>query len=373
MSVTVSPAETAIPTATPVSHGTDLSRLIDNAFGIGQIPSEIITALIMFAIVAVIGWVAYFVFEHYFSAWAKKTETTLDDDILSNVKSLAVLLVVVLGAYNALMSMTFTAQYKILIFDVFTVVSILLVAFSGTRIVNVLTDWYTEKQIKKGRTSHHMMFILKKIMQLLILVGALMIILAALGIDLTGAVVGLGVGGIAVALAVQNTLSDVFSAFSIYFDKPFEIGDFVVIGDQAGTVTSIGIRSTRISLLQGEELVVSNQELTTAQIRNFKKLEKRRIVFSVGVVYSTPIEKLKKIPGLVKEVIDAQELASLDRVHFSEFGDFSLKFEIVYYVEVSDYTKYMDVQQAINFGIKGAFEKEGIEMAFPTQTIYVQK
>ncbi len=357
----------------PAQNGTDLSRFISNMFGLAQVPSEAIAALISFAIVVVIGWVAYFVFERYFSAWAKKTHTTVDDEILSSVKSIAVLLIIVIGTYNALMSLSFIEQYKLLIYDVFTIASILLIAFAATRIANVLTDWYTEKQVNAGRTSHHMMFILKKILQVVILVAALLVILNALGQDLSGIVVGLGVGGIAIALAVQNTLSDVFSAFSIYFDKPFEIGDFIIIGDQAGTVTNIGIRSTRINLLQGEELVVSNKELTATQVRNFKKLEKRRVVFGIGVVYSTPSAKLEKIPSIVKAVIDGQELAKFDRAHFSEFGDFSLKFEIVYYVQVSDYAKYMDTQQAINFGIKAAFEKEGIEMAFPTQTIFIQK
>jgi small-conductance mechanosensitive channel len=361
--------------ALPVStqNGTDLARFISNVFGLAQGHSEAIAALISFAIVVGIGWVAYFIFEHYFTAWAKKTQTTIDDEILRSVKTIAVLLIIVIGTYNAIMTLSALEDYRVLIYDVFTIISILLIAFAATRISNVITDWYAEKQTRAGRTNNHVMFILKKILQIVIICAAVLFILNALGQDLSSIVVGLGVGGIAIALAVQSTLSDVFSAFSIYFDKPFEIGDFVIIGDQAGTVTSIGIRSTRIKLLQGEELVVSNKELTSAQVRNFKKLEKRRVVFTLGVVYSTPLEKLKKIPDIVKTVVNAQELASLDRVHFSEFGDFSLKFEVVYYVEVSDYTKYMDVQQAIYFGIKEAFEKEEIEMAFPTQTIFINK
>jgi small-conductance mechanosensitive channel len=372
MSVNATTTPTATPTLSPIHSATGIPKLINDALGIGQIPSEIITAIIMFALVAVIGWVAYFIFEHYFSAWAKKTETKVDDDILANVKSVAVLLIILIGMYNALTSLTFTQQYKSTIYDIFTVAGILLIAFASTRVSNIVVDWYTERQTKKGRTNHHLMFILKKIMQFIILFAALLVILWALGIDLTGAVVGLGVGGIAIALAVQNTLSDVLSAFSIYFDKPFEIGDFIIIGSQAGTVTNIGMRSTRIKLLQGEELVISNKELTSTQVRNFKKLEKRRVVFTVGVEYNTPIEKLKKIPDMIKAVIDAQELAKVDRVHFAQFGDFSLKFEVVYYVQVSDYTKYMDVQQAINFGVKEAFEREGIKLALPTQILYIK-
>ncbi len=359
---------------TTIQNGTSVSRFIQDTFHFNMVTSDVIASVLMFSLVAIVGWVSYFIFEHYFSTWAKKTETTLDDDILRNVKSVAIMLILVIGSYNALMALTFTAAYTNVIYDVFTVISILLVAFAMTRVANVITDWYVKRQMKRRATaSHHMFFILKKVIQIVVLVGALLVILYALGVDLSGVVVGLGVGGIAIALAVQSTLSDVFSAFSIYFDRPFEIGDFVVVGDQAGTVTNIGMKSTRINLLQGEELIISNKELTSTSLRNFKKLQKRRISFTLGVVYNTPLEKLKKIPEIVGGIIKAQEFANLDRVHFTEFGDFSLKFEAVYYVLVADYTKYMDTQQAIYFAIKEEFEKEGIEMAFPTQTIYVNK
>jgi small-conductance mechanosensitive channel len=146
--------------------------------------------------------------------------------------------------------------------------------------------------------------------------------------------------------------------------------------DYAGTVTKIGMKSTRMQLLQGEELVISNKELTTASIRNFKKMNKRRIEFSFGVTYDTSLKKLKKIPDIIRKIIDPKELKyvhSLDRVHFTDFGDFSLVFNIIYYLNTKDYTKYRDTQQEINFQIKEAFEKEGIEMAFPTQTIFLNK
>ena len=188
-----------------------------------------------------------------------------------------------------------------------------------------------------------------------------------------GVAVGMGVAGIAIAFALQNVLSDVFSAFSIYFDRPFEIGDFIIVGEYAGIVTKIGMKSTRVKLLQGEELVLSNRELTSASVRNFKKMKKRRIMFHFGVTYDIPLKKLKKIPEMVKKIIDGVELADADRVHFREYGDFSLNFEVVYYMKIGDYVRYMDTQQEINFAIKEAFEKEGIEMAFPTQTIFLNK
>ncbi|GAH16691.1 unnamed protein product, partial [marine sediment metagenome] len=242
-----------------------------------------------------------------------------------------------------------------------------------TRVVNIVIAWYAEKGSKK-QMSEHILFVLKKIINGVIFLFAFLIILYVLKIDLSGVVIGLGVGGIAIAFALQNVLSDAFSAFSIYFDKPFEIGDYIVVGEYSGTVKKIGIKSTRVQLLQGEELVLANSMLTTTSVRNFKKMEKRRITFSFGVLYGTPTNKLKKIPGIIKDIVNSKKIQYidiLDRVHFTEFGDFSLNFQVVYYLKTKDYTKYMDTQQEINFAIKETFEKEGIEMAFPTQTIFI--
>jgi len=268
------------------------------------------------------------------------------------------------------------------LYFIFTIAEILLATFIITRVVNVVIAWYSEKRSKR-EMSEHILFILKKIINAIIFLFAFLIILYVLKIDLSGIVVGLGVGGIAIAFALQNVLGDIFSAFSIYFDKPFEIGDFIIVGEYSGNVKKIGMKSTRVQLLQGEELVLANSVLTTTNVRNFKKLKKRRASFSFGVTYDTPSKKLKKIPNIVKEIIEKNEILEVLRIHFKEFGDlrihfkefgdFSLNFEVVYYIRNKDYTVYMDVQQEINFAIKEAFEKEGIEMAFPTQTIFLNK
>ncbi len=273
--------------------------------------------------------------------------------------------------YYGLVGITSLQQYSHEFTLVFTVGQILVVTFIITRIINVLICWYAENSVKRGRqVSNHLLFVLKKVLQIVVYVFAFFIILVVFKIDLSGVVVGLGVGGIAVALAVQNILSDALTAFSIYFDHPFEIGDFIVVGDYAGTVTKIGMISTRIQLLQGEELVISNKNLIAASVRNFRKLKRRRIVFTVKVVYDTPIEKLKKIPEIITKIIKESELATLDRVHFKQFGDFSLDFEVVYYIKTGEYTKYMDTQQEINYRILEEFKKEGISMAYPTQKIF---
>lgn len=198
-------------------------------------------------------------------------------------------------------------------------------------------------------------------------------VLSNLGIEITSLVAGLGIGGIAVAFALQGILSDLFASFSIYFDKPFRVGDFVVIGSDSGNVEKIGIKTTRIRTLQGEELVVSNAELTTARVQNFKKLKRRRIVAQFGVTYETDRAQLKAIPEVVRSLFDAIEQATIDRVHFQSFGDSALMFEVVYYIESDDYTTYMDKQQQFNYALIDRFAEMGIEFAYPTQTLYVKQ
>lgn len=199
-----------------------------------------------------------------------------------------------------------------------------------------------------------------------------LLILENLGIDITALVAGLGVGGVAVALAVQNILGDVFGSLSIVLDKPFEVGDFVVVGDFLGTVERIGIKTTRIKSLSGEQIVFSNSDLLSSRIRNYKRMYERRVLFSLGVTYQTSYEKLKLIPTIIREIIESQSQTRFDRAHFARYAASSLDFEIVYYVISSDYTLYMNIQQAINLSIFERFEAEGIEFAYPTQTIFLQ-
>ena len=360
-----------------MNFGANVLEFIDNVFtllGIDVSPfiKQIIASLGIFLLFIVIGWIIYHIFERYFTRWAEKTKTNLDDEILKNIKKPIYFFVIVIGIYFSLELLTILENYSKTLIFIFTILEILLITFIITRVVNVVITWYAERRSER-KMSEHILFVLKRIINAIIFLFALLIILYVLKIDLSGIVVGLGVGGIAIAFALQNVLSDAFSAFSIYFDKPFEIGDFIVVGEYSGTVKKIGMKSTRVQLLQGEELVLANSVLTTTEVRNFKKLRKRRIKFNFGVTYDTPSKKLKKIPDMIRKIIEVNKLNKVDRIHFKEFGDFSLNFEVIYYIKSKDYAKYMDVQQEINFAIKEAFEKESIEMAFPTQTIFLTK
>lgn len=199
----------------------------------------------------------------------------------------------------------------------------------------------------------------------------LLVILDNFGFDVSALIAGLGVGGIAIALAVQNILGDLFASLSIILDRPFEVGDYVVVGELQGTVERIGIKSTRVRSLSGEQIIVANSDLLSSRIRNYKRLYERRIVFSVGVIYSTPLEKIRSIPTWIKAIVEVQQEARFDRAHFKEFGGSALSFEVVYYVLRSDYRSYMDVQQSINLALFEKFADEKIEFAFPSQTLYV--
>jgi small-conductance mechanosensitive channel len=204
-----------------------------------------------------------------------------------------------------------------------------------------------------------------------IVVGLL--ILDNFGIDITALVAGLGIGGIAVALAVQKVLEDLLSSVAIVLDKPFEIGDFIIVGELMGSVEKIGIKTTRVRSIGGEQLIFPNTDLLGSRIRNFKRMYERRVVFSLGVIYQTPLEKLKLIPTIIREAIQHHDSTRFDRAHFSKYGSSSLDFEIVFYILSSDYTMYMDVQQAINLEIFSRFTEEGIEFAYPTQTLFIEK
>jgi len=175
--------------------------------------------------------------------------------------------------------------------------------------------------------------------------------------------------GIAVALAVQNILGDLFASLTIVLDKPFIVGDFIIVGDSMGTVERVGLKTTRIRSLSGEQLIMPNSDLLQSRIRNYKRMQERRVPFSIRVVYETTGDKLKRIPGILKEVIESQEMTRFDRAHFKDYGNFSLNFEIVYWVLSPEKSRSMDIQQAINLSILERFQKEGIEFAYPTQTI----
>jgi len=310
---------------------------------------------------------------HKLKRLAKKTKTEFDDLLIKCVNDIRWPFYVIISLIISLKFVTLPDFIQ----KAFDFIAIIFVTYYAVKFIQSIIDFGANKIKQKGqgegKFDAHIIGMLNKILKGVLWAVAVIIILSNFGYNVSTLAAGLGIGGLAIAFAMQNILSDVFASFSIYFDKPFRIGDFIIVGDDLGTVKHIGIKTTRIQTLQGQELIISNKELTETRVNNYKKMERRRISFTFGVEYGTKLKQLKKILSIVKEVLDKIKIADLDRVHFKQFGDFSLNFEVVYYVNKPDYLTYMDTQQEINFALKERFEKEGIVFAFPTQTVYLNK
>lgn len=243
--------------------------------------------------------------------------------------------------------------------------------WARTLLTSILIDMVSRKSDDYS-TLANASALLRVFVNVLVWALAALFILDNLGVNITTLIAGLGVGGIAIGLAAQGIFADLFASLSIVLDKPFVRGDFITFGNYLGNVEKIGLKTTRIRALSGEQIIVSNTNLLNEKIQNFKRMIERRVVFQVGTTYSTPAEKLAEIPLWIKEAIEGVEGTRFDRSHFKGFGDSSLNFESVYYALTPDYAAYMDKQQAINIAIFKKFEEEGIEFAFPTRTLHIE-
>ncbi|MCW8902013.1 MAG: mechanosensitive ion channel family protein [Gammaproteobacteria bacterium] len=258
--------------------------------------------------------------------------------------------------------------------NVFMIVALLIQSALWAVIgLQVAIDEYRQQQLAKDPASVTTLNVLNFMGKILIWAIVLLLVLDNLGVNITALIAGLGVGGVAVALALQTVLGDLFASLSIVLDKPFVVGDFLIVDELLGSVEYVGLKTTRVRSLSGEQLVFSNSDLLKSRIRNYGRMFERRVEFKIGVTYQTPREKLIMIPVIIREAIEQQEKTRFDRSHFKSYGDFALTFESVYYVLGPDYNQYMDIQQAINLKIHECFEEEGIEFAYPTQTLFVKQ
>ncbi|MCD6323477.1 MAG: mechanosensitive ion channel family protein, partial [Clostridiales bacterium] len=295
---------------------------------------------------------------------AQRTETTLDDSLIKGIRKYLVPLLY-FGTFYLCTKVLYINPVLQKIINVITLAFIMI--FGAVFLTAVLVFLFNKYWQKKHKDDDKLAVKwISIVIKVLIWAVALLLFLDNIDVKITALIAGLGVGGIAVAFALQAILEDLFSFVTIFFDRPFELDDFIIVGDLMGNVEHIGIKTTRVRSLSGEQLIFSNKDLTNSRLRNYKRMEKRRVNFRLGVTYDTPLEKLKEIPILIKEIIDDTGDCDFDRAHFFEFADFSLNFEIVYYILSQDYNIYMDVQQKINFRIKEEFEKRSIEFAFPT-------
>jgi small-conductance mechanosensitive channel len=324
---------------------------------------------------AVVSLACFYLFKAYvisrIVALAKQTKGEWDDalaDLLARTSGLFLFLVA-LFVGSLFLSLPGTAHQGI-----FRAAMIALLIQGGLWLNGLIIFWLSrdiQRRREQDPASVTTINAMGFIGRLALWVVVLLLVLDNLGIDVTALIAGLGIGGIAVALAVQNIFGDLFASLSIVLDKPFTVGDFLIIGDFMGSVEYVGLKTTRLRSLSGEQLIFSNADLLGSRIRNYGRMFERRVVFALGVTYQTPRDKLVRIPTIIRETVEEQDKVRFDRAHFKGYGNFSLDFETVYYVQAPDYNLYMDIQQAINLRIHEHFEREGIEFAYPTQTLFV--
>ncbi len=327
----------------------------------------------------VLSTLAFWLFRNIVLVWlralAAKTSNIFDDLVVDFVRSVKAPLYYVLSLYVSVQFLTLP-PFLVKGVEYAVAIGLLYYAVKGLQaVVSHLKEHYVKKrQAAEGPdVDTSMVDTLESVARVVLWIVGILVILDNLGLDITALIAGLGIGGLAVAIAAQAVLADVLAAFSIYFDKPFKVGDFIIVGNDMGTVKHIGIKTTRLATLQGQELVISNKELTESRVNNYKRMQKRRIVFSFGVEYGTKAAQLRRIPDVVRGIIDGVDACKTDRVHFKQFGPSSLDFECVYFIDSPDYNAYMDAQQEMNLKIAEAFAKDGVQFAFPTQTIHMAK
>jgi small-conductance mechanosensitive channel len=291
---------------------------------------------------------------------------------LRTVDSFLFPIIIIAALYAATQTLVISGAAWVWVNRVFVILLGLFIIRYVVVVINELFRRAARRQetgVANGRASVVRFRPLRSVAVLFVWLAGVLFVLDNLGFDITAAIAGLGIGGIAMALAAQALLGDLFAYFVILLDRPFEIGDFLIFGDILGSVEKIGVKTTRLRALTGEQISVPNSDLTNSRVHNYKRMERRRIVFQIGVVYGTPAEKLAAIPDMLREIIESKEFVQFDRAHFSAYGEWSLKFEVVYYVLSPDYTVYMDVQQGIYMSIYQRFEEEGVRFAYPTQVV----
>ena len=304
---------------------------------------------------------------------AARTSTRWDDYVVEMISRTRLLFWIVAGALIGAQWLELSPRVQGGVSAAF-VIALLIQGgiWGGVLIKSALAD-YRQKAHKEDPADLTTLSLVGLVGQTVVWSLVVLLILDNLGVDITALVAGLGIGGVAVALALQNILGDLFASLSIVLDKPFVVGDFLMVGDFLGSVEKVGLKTTRLRSLSGEQLVFSNTDLLGSRIRNFGRMFERRVVFNLGVTYDTPRDKLELIPAIVREAVEDQEGTRFDRSHFSKYADYSLNFESVYYVLTADFNQYMDIQQAIYFTIHRRFEEEGIDFAYPTQTLFLAR
>lgn len=346
------------------------SELMKKTFWNNTLAAYVTFLIVFVSVTAVLLLVQFIVLKRLRKQTEAKHKKT-PDFILQTIRQNVMPVMFFAAAYFSLKLLNVTEAF----YKVANAVMTAVVFFFAIRMVARVVNYGMRNKIGATKTAKtnatHLNGLIPAVNVLIWFIGALFL-LESLGLDVKAIVAGLGIGGVAVALAAQAVLGDLFSYFSILLDKPFEIGDFIVAGSLMGTIEKIGLKTTRIRSLSGELLVFANSDLTSSRIQNFRHMKERRVVFHFGVEYSTPPAKLKQIPELVRHIIEETPETRFDRAHFHNFGDSSLDFEVVYYILSPDYNLHMDTLQEIHLKLFETLNKKGVAFAFPTRKVVVE-
>jgi small-conductance mechanosensitive channel len=305
-----------------------------------------------------------------FVAWSQKTQGTVDDVIVHSFDRFGVAALQFAIIYWGIRSLNLSQKIE----DVVHVATSVIVTYFILRMISTVILLLLQTRIRKqegGENKIKQLGGLMLLINIVIWMIGIVFLLDNLNQKVTTIITGLGIGGIAIALAAQNILGDLFNYFVIFFDRPFEAGDFITVDDKSGTVEYVGIKTTRIRALSGEQIIIGNSNLTGSRIHNFKRLVNRRVVFTLNIDYRTPIEKVKTVPVIIRNIVEKQKPVLFDRAHFSAFGDWSLRFEVVYLFLDPDYNKFMDVQQNIILSIWEELQRNEIYLVATPHASFV--
>ena len=305
-------------------------------------------------------------------AIAAKTETDVDDLVTELLEKTKFLFVALVALYAGARSLTLPPEVDDFLSTILVLGFLIQGAFWANGMVNYMLESWARQKFEADPTISTALGSVGFLIRFAVWATFVMLALDNLGINIGPLVASLGIGGVALALALQGILGDLFASLTIIFDKPFAVGDYIQVGDLAGTVQHVGLKSTRIRASSGEQLVFSNADLLGSRIRNFQNRQERRCAFTLGVTYDTSSEKLERIPDMIREIIESRENTRFDRSFFMTFGDSALNFETVYYMLVPDFQTYGETHHAINLEIFKTFAEEGIEFAYPTQRVYLE-
>jgi small-conductance mechanosensitive channel len=357
-----------------LEQSTEIITILESIVFWGNSMKDYLVALNVFALTIVVLILVKMQVISRIEAFAKQSASTFDDALVSVMEPLGRNFYIFVASMLASMFLIISDTLNFWLGRIFFVI----IAFYTVKVLQKLVSYGIEfltkdKLAEDKNFDDSLLHLTGQAINILLWVIGLLVVMQNFGMNVTAILGGLGIGGIALAIAVQGVLGDFLASFSIFLDKPFKTGDFIVVGADRGTVQKIGMKSTRIKTLQGDELVIANQELISTRVNNYKKMERRRVVFNVGIPYTVSRKKLALVPQMLEEVIKAQEYAEFERAHFASFGEQALLFEVVYYMKVKGYEEYMDTQQSINLGILEVLEKNEIKVVPYIQRISMSK